>query len=208
MITQTKYNVLFLQIVAQIDKLTTNIDLDSEEDMEDGKATMLCSSNRSNNTGGSCFIVDNFSSLCSLLNKSYLKTSQTQAPELYRRSCGDLTSLTQPVSAFYNPKSSWLLSSGERIHSFDNLTYHALCCDDDEFNEEGGRRSSRFSSGDSVFSSSPVQPISAETLMAKSCKYLPTPGLSCSTKTVSHKGTQTVLPYSPARKRAASEHKH
>ncbi|XP_062858480.1 inhibitory synaptic factor 1 [Trichomycterus rosablanca] len=207
------------EIVAHIDKLTADIDLDSEEDIEDGKTAMPCSTSRSKKTLGNCFIVDHFSDFCSLgslLHNSHVETSQRQAPDLYRRSCGDLPALYRPVWASYSPKASWLFGSGEKIHSFDNASYHALCCDDDDFDEESGRRrSSRFSSSDSVFSSSPVQPLLAETLTPTSaCKYRPNPGLnkkalrSCSTQTVSHKSTQTVMPYSPARKRAASEHKN
>lgn len=204
---------VFLQVLAQIDKLTAYIDLDPEENTEDDK-TLTCNRNSSERALENLSNVEAYSNsngLTHLLHNSLCDSAKI-APALYRRSCGDLPALNGPTW----PNASWLFGRREEIHSCDSVELHALCCDDDEFDEEnGGRRSSRFSSSDSVFSSSPLQPVRLGALTPRSVrKYHLSPGLkkktlrSCSTQTVSDKSTQTALTHSPARQRSASEHKH
>lgn len=205
---------IFLQVVAKIDKLTAYIDLDTEEDMEDDKFTLACSRNSSKSTLGNLFKVEAYSDsngLTHILHNSLCDPAKIKVPALYRQSCGDLPALSGPTG----PNASWLFGRRKEMHSHDSVEHHALCCDDDFDEESGGRRSSRFSYSDSVFSSSPLQPLRLGALTNRSvCKYHLSPGLkkkalrSCSTQTVSNKSTQTGLPHSPARQRAESEHKN
>ncbi|KAI5627042.1 UPF0583 protein C15orf59-like [Silurus asotus] len=198
------------KVVAQIDKLTAHIDLDTEEETEDDKQTWSTTS--SERGLGIIFKVEAYSDSNGLnhLSHNFLCDSATiKVPALYRRSCGDLPALNGPTWS----NASWLFGCREKMHTCDSVEHHALCCDDDDFDEETGcRRSSKFSSSDSVFSSSPLQPrLEASTPKSVHNFHL-SPGLkkkvvrSCSTQTVSDKSTQTTLPHSPARQRAASEH--
>uniref|UniRef100_A0A672RX76 Inhibitory synaptic factor 1 n=1 Tax=Sinocyclocheilus grahami TaxID=75366 RepID=A0A672RX76_SINGR len=138
-------------------------------------------------------------------------TAKKQELELYRRSCGDLPALNGPLKASNSPKASWLFGSGGQLHYYDKTLYHALCCDDDYNDEDrGGMRSSRLSSTDSVFSSSPPR------FLTPRCnrKTYSSPDSkkralrSCSTQTVSDKSTQTHFPYIPAKQRASSDYKN
>lgn len=201
--------------MAQIDKLTSYIDLDTEEDADDDRLTLACSRNSSERSLGNLLKVEAYSDnngLAPLSHNSFCGSAQIKVPVLYRRSCGDLPALNGPTWI----NASWLFDRKEEMLSCDSVEHHALCCDDDDFDEEsGGRRSSRFSSSDSVFSSSPLRPFRLGALTPRSVhKYDMSPGLkkkalrSCSTQTVSDKSTQTALPLSPARQRAASEHDH
>ncbi|KAL7867913.1 hypothetical protein SRHO_G00092970 [Serrasalmus rhombeus] len=207
------------EVVTQIDKLTAGIDLDTEDDPEEDRVTLACSSSSSERVLGDLFKAEAFSNnhdLHHLLYYPLLDTAKRQETVLHRRSCGDLPALNGPIKVSYSPKASWLFGSGEKIHHCDKALYHALCCDDDDFDEEsGGRRFSRFSSNDSVFSSSPPRPLRVEALTPRSARKCHlSPGSkkkvlrSCSTQTVSDKSTQTPFPYSPARQRASSDHKH
>lgn len=193
-----------IQVVAQIDKLTADIDLDSEDDL-----TLVC---HSEDRGD---LLHNETLSDKLLLHSPLRnptTAKKQELDLYRRSCGDLPALNGPLKAANRPKAScWLFGSGGRIHSYDKTLYHALCCDDDDCHEDrGGMRSSRLSSTDSVFSSSPPR------FLTPSCKRktYSSPDSkkralrSCSTQTVSDKGTQTHFPYIPAKQRSSSDYKN
>lgn len=201
--------------MGQIDSLTAYIDLDTEEETEDDKRTLDCSRNSSENALGNLLKVEAYSDsngLTHLLHNSLCDSAKIKVPGLCRRSCGDLPVLNGPTWS----NASWLFGRREDMHSCDSVDHHALCCDDDDFDEEsGGRRFSRFSSSDSVFSSSPLRPLRSAALTPSSVrKYHLSPDLrkkalrTCSTQTVSDKSTQTTWPHSPARQRAASEHKH
>lgn len=196
--------------MAQIDKLTAYIDLDTDEDMEDDKLTRR--KNSSERALGNLLKVEAYSERNGPPHLLHNSLCEIKVPALYRRSCGDLPALNGPTWT----NASWLFGRKEEMLSCDSIEHHALCCDDDDFDvESGGRRSSRFSSSDSVFSSSPLRPLRSGAVTPRSVsKYDMSPGLkkkslrSCSTQTVSDKSTQTTLPRSPARKRAASEYKH
>lgn len=199
--------------MAQIDKLTAYIDLDTEEDMdeEDDKITLAGKKNCSERALGNLLKVDAYSESNGLPHLLHNSLCEIKVPAPYRRSCGDLPALNGPTWT----NASWLFGRKEEMLSCDSIEHHALCCDDDDFDvESGGRRSSRFSSNDSVFSSSPLRPLRVGAVTPRSVrKYDMSPGLkkkslrSCSTQTVSDKSTQTTLPRSPARQRAASEYK-
>ncbi|XP_026876559.2 inhibitory synaptic factor 1 isoform X2 [Electrophorus electricus] len=168
------------EVVAQIDKLTADIDLDTREDTEEHKMTLACSN-----------------------------AAEKQESGLCQWSCGDLPALNGPTGVLYSPKASWLFHSG-KMHCSDKTLYHALCCDDDELDEENGDRgSSRFSSSDSVFLSSPSRPLTPRS--ARKWHLDPSSSRAAlrnsSTQTVSDKSTQTLFPCSP-RQRASSDHKH
>ncbi|KAK3558388.1 hypothetical protein QTP86_017995 [Hemibagrus guttatus] len=202
------------EVVAQIDDLTAYIDVDIEEDTEDDKLTLTCSRNSSERALGNLFNAEAYSESNGLTHLLHNRDSaKLQVPVLYRRSCGDISALNGPTW----PNASWLFGRREEIRSYDSVEHHALCCDDDDFDEEsGGRRSSRFSSSDSVFSSSPLRPprLGPALTPRSGRKYHSSPVSkkkalrSCSTQTVCDKSTQTALPHSPARQRAASEHKN
>lgn len=188
--------------------------MDTEEDTEDAKLTLACSRNSTEKALGNLLKVEAYSDsngITHLLHNSFSDSVKIKVPALYRRSCGDLPAINGPTWT----NASWLFGRREEVDC-DSVEHHALCCDDDDFDEEsGGRRSSRFSSSDSVFSSSPLRPLRSGALTPRSVrKYHVSPGLkkkalrSCSTQTVSDKSTQTVLHHSPARQRAASEHKN
>ncbi|KAL1247735.1 hypothetical protein QQF64_023111 [Cirrhinus molitorella] len=195
------------EVVAQIDKLTSDIDLDSDDDL----TLVCCSEDRSD------LLLNETLSDNHLLHNPLLgtvrnpTTAKKQELELYRRSCGDLPALNGPLKASNSPKASWLFGSGGQLHYYDKTLYHALCCDDDDYDQDrGGMRSSRLSSTDSVFSSSPPRFLtptcnrknySSSDLKKRALR-------SCSTQTVSDKSTQTQFPYIPAKQRASSDYKN
>ncbi|KAK2834511.1 hypothetical protein Q7C36_015212 [Tachysurus vachellii] len=199
------------EVVGQIDNLTAYIDVDAEEDTEDDKFILTCSENSNERALGNFLKVEPYSESNGLPHLLHnCDSAKLQVPVLYRRSCGDLPALNGPTW----PNASWLFRRRDEVHSYDSVEHHALCCDDDEFDEEsGGRRSSRFSSSDSVFSSSPLRPsrLGSALTPRSGRKYQLSPVSkkkslqSCSTQTVCDKSTQTALPHSPARQRAASE---
>ncbi|CAM4735014.1 unnamed protein product [Leuciscus chuanchicus] len=190
------------EVVAQIDKLTSDIDLDSEDDL----TLVSCNEDRGDFLHNET-LSDNHLLHNPLRNPTIAKKQEL---DLYRRSCGDLPALNGPLKAPNSPKASWLFGSGGRIHSYDKTLYHALCCDDDYNEDRGGMRSSRLSSTDSVFSSSPPR------FLTPTCKRktYSSPDSkkralrSCSTQTVSDKSTQTPFPYIPAKQRASSDYKN
>ncbi|XP_048015514.1 inhibitory synaptic factor 1 [Megalobrama amblycephala] len=190
------------EVVAQIDKLTADIDLDSEDDL-----TVVCCSEDRGDLLHNETLSDNLLLHNPLRNPT---TAKKQELDLYRRSCGDLPALNGPLKAPNSPKASWLFGSGGRIHSYDKTLYHALCCDDDYDEERGGLRSSRLSSTDSVFSSSPPR------FLTPRCKRktYSSPDSkkralrSCSTQTVSDKSTQTHFPFIPVKLRSSSDYKN
>ncbi|XP_077066041.1 inhibitory synaptic factor 1 [Siphateles boraxobius] len=191
------------EVVAQIDKLTSDIDLDSEDDL-----TIVCCSKDRGDLLHNETLYDNHLMHNPLRNPTIAKKQEL---DLYRRSCGDLPALNGPLKAPNSPKASWLFGSGGRIHSYDKTLYHALCCDDDYNEVRGGiTLSSRLSSTDSVFSSSPPK------FLTPTCKRktYSSPDSkkrvlrSCSTQTVSDKSTQTHFPYIPAKQRPSSDYKN
>uniref|UniRef100_A0A8C2FYQ9 Inhibitory synaptic factor 1 n=1 Tax=Cyprinus carpio TaxID=7962 RepID=A0A8C2FYQ9_CYPCA len=195
------------EVVAQIDRLTSDIDLDSDDDL-----TLVCCSEDRGDLLHNETLSDNH-----LLHNPLLDTvrnpttAKKQELELYRRSCGDLPALNGPLKASNSPKASWLFGSGGRLHYYDKTLYHALCCDDDYYDEDrGGMRSSRLSSSDSVFSSSPPRFLTPrcnrKTYASPDSKKIAL--RSCSTQTVSDKSTQTPFPYIPAKQRASSDYKN
>ncbi|XP_018947138.2 inhibitory synaptic factor 1-like [Cyprinus carpio] len=195
------------EVVAQIDRLTSDIDLDSDDDL-----TLVCCSEDLGDLLHNETLSDNH-----LLHNPLLDTvrnpttAKKQELELYRRSCGDLNAPKNPQKAPNSPKASWLFGSGGRLHYYDKTLYHALCCDDDYYDEDrGGMRSSRLSSSDSVFSSSPPRFLTPrcnrKTYASPDSKKIAL--RSCSTQTVSDKSTQTPFPYIPAKQRASSDYKN
>ncbi|XP_056308090.1 inhibitory synaptic factor 1 [Danio aesculapii] len=185
------------EVVAQIDKLTSDIDLDSDDDL-----TLVCCSEDHSDLLQTKTSSDNHLLHNPLLDTlRYPNKSKKQELELYRRSCGDLPALNGPLKAPNSPKATWLFGSGGRLHYYDKTLYHALCCDDDDYDEgRGGRSSSRLSSTDSVFTASPPRFLTPRCDRKKhSSPDLQKRALrSCSTQTVSDKSTQTHFPYIPS----------
>uniref|UniRef100_A0A4W4EYP5 Inhibitory synaptic factor 1 n=1 Tax=Electrophorus electricus TaxID=8005 RepID=A0A4W4EYP5_ELEEL len=194
------------EVVAQIDKLTADIDLDTREDTEEHKMTLACSSERALME---FFRVEAFCKnhdIDHLLHNPLVDAAEKQESGLCQWSCGDLPALNGPTGVLYSPKASWLFHSG-KMHCSDKTLYHALCCDDDELDEENGDRgSSRFSSSDSVFLSSPSRPLTPRS--ARKWHLDPSSSRAAlrnsSTQTVSDKSTQTLFPCSP-RQRASNK---
>ncbi|XP_051548740.1 inhibitory synaptic factor 1-like isoform X2 [Myxocyprinus asiaticus] len=193
-------------VVAQIDKLTSDIDLDLEDE-DHGKSL------------GDLFHTETLSDkhdLSHLQHNPLLDTARNPTTaknrelDLYGRSCGDLPALNGPLKAPNSPKTSWVFGSGGRIHYYDKTLYHALCCDDDYDEDRGGLRSSRLSSTDSVFSSSPTRFLTPRSTRKtySSPESKKTALCSCSTQTVSDKSTQTHFPYIPAKQRPSSDYKN
>ncbi|XP_055049300.2 inhibitory synaptic factor 1 [Misgurnus anguillicaudatus] len=177
------------EVVAQIDKLTSDIHLDPEDDL-----TFTCCSEDHMRSPDDLFHAGMFSSIRDLSKHVPLldpTAARKRERNVYHKSCGDLPGLNGPLKPQDNLKASWLYGSGGRIHYYDKTLYHALCCDDDDDDEDrGGMRSSRLSSTDSVFSSSPR--LLTPTSVRKAHR-------SCSTQTVSDKSTQTHFPYMPSK---------
>ncbi|XP_051545789.1 inhibitory synaptic factor 1-like [Myxocyprinus asiaticus] len=201
------------EVVAQIDKLTSDIDLDLEDDL-----SLVCCSEDHGRSLGDLFHTETLSGnhdLSRLCHNPLLDTVRNTTTvknrelDLFRRSCGDLPALNGPLRAPNSPKASWLFGSGRRIQYYDK-TYHALCCDDDYNEDRGGLRSSRLSSTDSVFSSSPTRFLTPrstrKTYSSPDSKKIAL--RSCSTQTVSDKSTQTHFPYIPAKQRPSSDNKN
>ncbi|XP_051978699.1 inhibitory synaptic factor 1 [Xyrauchen texanus] len=202
------------EVVAQIDKLTSDIDLDLEDDL----SLVSCSEDHGKSLGN-LFHTEMLSDkhdLGHLQHNPLLDTARNPTTaknrelDLYRRSCGDLPALNGPLKAPNSPKTSWVFGSERRIHYYDKTLYHALCCDDDYDEDRGGLRSSRLSSTDSVFSSSPTRFLTPRSTRKtySSQESKKTALRSCSTQTVSDKSTQTHFPYIPAKQSPSSDCKN
>ncbi|XP_076154969.1 uncharacterized protein LOC143138360 [Alosa pseudoharengus] len=105
-----------------------------------------------------------------------------------------------PRGSFSSPIGSWV-SVFRDSRRLSDRELHALCCDDDDDDDDeeevegrsSGLRSSRLSSSDSVFSSTPPpRPLPLATLTPSQRRRTQR---SCSTQTVSDKSTQTAWPY-------------
>ncbi|XP_059402596.1 inhibitory synaptic factor 1-like [Carassius carassius] len=193
------------EVVAQIDKLTSDIDLDSDDDL-----TLVCCNEDRGDLLHNETLSDNHLLHIPLLD-TVCNPTTAKKQELYRRSCGDLPALNGPLKAAKSPKASWLFGSGGQLHYYDKTLYHALCCDDDDYTEDrSGMRSSRLSSTDSLFSSSPPRFLTSR-CNRKTYSSLDSKKIalrSCSTQTVSDKSTQTHFPYIPVKKRDSSDYKN
>ncbi|XP_076863376.1 uncharacterized protein LOC143515190 [Brachyhypopomus gauderio] len=196
-----------------------NVILATGQDTEENNVTLAFSSERELRE---VFRAETFSKnhdMGHLLQTPLVDTAGREESCLCRQSCGDLPALNGATVALYSPTASWLFDS-RKTQCCDKTLYHALCCDDDDDDddleeENCGGRSSRFSSSDSVFSTSPSRPVRPPALLSGSAhKWQMKPGPSKatlrnrSTQTVSDKSTQTPPPYSPAKQQTSSNHKY